>query len=119
MNIEWVDNDFCLTEGKPLRVTGASGVRVYCTSGCIWITTAGNSEDIFLHGGEQHQIESATLTLVESIGPAKIRLELPDRARYVTRCWRLLNNGLSEIIRNTAARISRTGRVASGRDFPA
>ena len=80
MKIDLAGGELCLSESRPLRITGATGLYVHCTSGTIWITTANELADIFLGAGESHRIGSGQLTLIESIGQARIRLEYPDGA---------------------------------------
>lgn len=119
MKIEWLNSELLLTDNKPLRLTGARGIRVLCVQGTVWITTSGQSEDIFLHEGQWHEIERSALTLVESIGRALIRFERPAVTQPVSRGWLRLGNRLINGTRETAKQISQTGRAASGRDFPA
>lgn len=77
MKIDLADGELCLSENRPLRVTGATGLYVHCTSGTIWITSSNNPADIFLGAGQSHRIGSEKLTLIESIGQARIRLDYP------------------------------------------
>lgn len=119
MNIEWLNSELFLSENRPLRITGGRGVGVCCLQGTVWITTSGHAEDIFLHGGQRHEIDSGALTLIEGVGEAQIRFERPALVRVASRRWRRLGDELATGLRESAAQISRTGRAASGRDFPA
>lgn len=74
MKIDLRSGEVCLQDNQPVRLSGASGLRVICTAGTIWITVSGEAEDIFLTAGERYQVSSNALTLVESIGSGKIRL---------------------------------------------
>ncbi len=112
MNIEWLNSELFLTEGRPLRVTGARGIRVCCLQGTVWITTTGRAEDIFLRSGQWHEIDSHALTLIEGVGQAQIRFECPAVVRVTSRRWCRLGDELAMVLRETAARISRTGRAA-------
>ncbi|MCH2220557.1 MAG: DUF2917 domain-containing protein [Dechloromonas sp.] len=119
MKIEWLNSELFLRENRPLRVTGASGIRVFCLRGTVWITTTGQTADIFLHDGQWHEIDSAALTLIEGVGEARIRFERPALVRVAARRWCRLRDEWVKRMRESAVRISRTGRVASGRDSPA
>lgn len=118
MNIVWLDSTFCVADGKPLRVTGARGIRILCTEGCAWITSAGIPDDVFLHAGQQHQIEGDSLTLIEGVGTALVRLDRPGHASGLTGYWRKLRNATTKLRPEIAAAVNRIGRAASGRDFP-
>lgn len=63
-----------LFSNRPLRLNKARGLRIACVSGTIWITIAGQQEDIFLRPGEQHTLRNNGLALVEAIGSGSIRL---------------------------------------------
>lgn len=119
MNIEWLNSELFLSENRPLRLTGARGIGVCCLQGTVWITTTGRGEDVFLQGGQWHEIDSGALTLIEGVGQAQIRFERPALVRVASRRWRRLGDELATGLRDSLARISRTGRVASGRDSPA
>lgn len=83
MKIDLAGGELCLAENRPLRVTGATGLHVHCTNGTIWITTANETADIFLCAGQSHRIGSGQLTLIESVGRARIRLEYPEAGRIM------------------------------------
>ena len=80
MRIEVDSPAWLLREGEPLRLQGARGVTVHCQSGCLWLTTTGQPEDIFLRPGECHTVNAAGLTLIEAVGQAQARLASPDSA---------------------------------------
>ncbi|MCG2577501.1 DUF2917 domain-containing protein [Dechloromonas sp. XY25] len=94
MKIDLTGGELCLSESRPLRVTGAAGLHVHCTSGTIWITTANEPADIFLGAGQSHRIGSGRLTLIESVGQARIRLEYPESGRIMKGWSGRLANGL-------------------------
>lgn len=119
MNIEWLNSELFLSENRPLRLTGARGIRVFCQQGTVWITTTGRAEDVFLQAGQWHEIDSGALTLIEGIGQARIRFECPALVRVAAKRWSRLRDELAKGLRESAAQISRTGRAASERDSPA
>lgn len=94
MKIDLRSGEVCLQDNQPVRLSGASGLRVVCTAGTIWITVSGEAEDIFLTAGERYQVSSNALTLVESIGSGKIRL-LQARRFSVLELMRNAIQGLS------------------------
>jgi hypothetical protein len=119
MKIDLADGELCLFADRPLRVSGASGLYVYCTSGTIWITTPNEPADIFLGSGQRHRIASKKLTLIESIGQARIRLEYPAPGGMVNSSPGYLASGLAGARRIACKILNRTSRAASERDFPA
>lgn len=119
MKIDWLESELFLNEGRPLRVTGARGVRVRCLKGKVWVTTSGQLEDIFLLGGQCHEIADVGLTLIEGVGEAQIRFERAGAVLIGTPWWKRLSDGSARVLRECAELVSRTGRVASGRDSPA
>ncbi len=72
--------EISLQNNHPISLRRAQGVRIVCTHGTIWITVAGKAEDIFLMPGQSHCLENNRLTLIESIGQGRIRLDAPSWA---------------------------------------
>ncbi len=60
--------------GRIERLRGASGVRLICRRGTVWITQEGLVRDDFLSIGESLILVSSGLTLIESIGEAAASL---------------------------------------------
>jgi len=81
MKIEVDTPAWLLREGHPLRLQGARGVTIHCLSGRLWLTTAGQADDIFLHPGQCHTVDAGGLTLIEALGQAQARLETPAPCR--------------------------------------
>jgi hypothetical protein len=78
-----------LFANRPLRLNKALGLCIACTSGTMWITIAGESDDIFLGAGEQHTLGSNRLALVEAIGSGSIRLlRVPRQTEGILACRR-------------------------------
>lgn len=119
MKIDLTDGELCLSESRPLRVTGAAGLYVHCTSGTIWITTTNESADVFLGVGQSHRIGSELLTLIESVGQARIRLECPEKGG-IMKAWPIRLASRFYATRRIAGKLlSQTSKAASERDFPA
>lgn len=121
MKIDLGFGELCLQNGDPLRLTHASGTRLRCVSGILWITQAGEAGDIFLAPGQSHLIDSKGLVLIESIGAGRIRLEIQPR-RGTARRWLAwagqLTTSRKKLIPRPAA-FNRTDRAASVPGFPA
>lgn len=75
MKIDLSSGEICLRKGQLIRLHNAQGVFIHAVSGIVWITSSGNPKDVFLRDGETHSINEPGLVLVESIGPASIRVE--------------------------------------------
>jgi hypothetical protein len=69
-----------LSAGKTLAVPTVSGTRVRVEDGLVWATTSGSPDDVWLGAGDEHTVQSAGLTVIESV--ARSRLEIiPPGAR--------------------------------------
>jgi hypothetical protein len=61
-------------------VNAASGTRIACLRGCIWITEALTPDDIVLEGGESHVISRQGVAVVQSLRDAAlVELRAPLR----------------------------------------
>ena len=63
-----------LSAGKTLAVPTVSGTRVRVQDGLVWATTSGSPDDVWLGAGDEHTVQSAGLTVIESV--ARSRLEI-------------------------------------------
>lgn len=95
MKIELRSGEIDLPADRPIRLNRAQGIRLRCITGTIWITVAGQTEDIFLSPGESWQIAGNGLCLIESIADGRFRLELPHRMSWLKKwlggirhCWK-------------------------------
>lgn len=119
MTTDPAPEELCLRDGRPIRLADALGMRVRCLRGTIWITSAGESGDVFLQAGESHLIPRNGLSLVESIGGGRIRLEktATGAGRWFDRIvGRWANSARSA---SAADQFSRTAPAPSAPDFPA
>lgn len=87
MNIDLGSGEVCLRPGQLVRIAQASGLRIRCMAGTIWITVAGEPLDVILAPGLAYRITSQGLTLIESIGEGRVRLEMASSAHRTGR-WR-------------------------------
>ncbi|UCV30069.1 DUF2917 domain-containing protein [Ferribacterium limneticum] len=85
MKIDLVSSELCLTNGNPIRLTKACGVRIRCISGTIWITLPDRLADIFLGAGESYLIDAQGLVLVESINEGRVRMEIAPKCHALTK----------------------------------
>ena len=72
MKLDLSGAELYLPAGGLLRLEGASGKRITCTAGILWITVAGESEDIFLRAGECYDIPAQGLVLVEGLENSRV-----------------------------------------------
>lgn len=96
MEIALQSAEFCLKDNHPLSLRSAKGLHITCTAGTLWITITGQPDDIFLKTGDNYQLPGNGLTIVESIGPGRIRLDTtsPQRPNLIgKRLQVLLRNG--------------------------
>ncbi|WP_300319976.1 DUF2917 domain-containing protein [Accumulibacter sp.] len=75
MNFELCNSELCLADNAPIRLTSASGVRIVCTAGRVWLTVEGEAGDFFLATGDSHLVSGRGLALLEAIGSGRVRFE--------------------------------------------
>lgn len=74
MKLDLSGTELFLPAGRLLRLECARGKRIVCTAGILWITVAGNSEDVFLRAGECYDIPTHGLVLVEGLENSQLAL---------------------------------------------
>ena len=76
-----------LDEWSPLALRDASGLRVECTRGRIWVTVEGQAGDFFLDAGEGMRVVSKGLVLIEGVPCGSVRLvaDAPWPVRWASR----------------------------------
>jgi len=87
MNIGMRSGDILVQEDRPLRLYHTHGAEISCTDGTVWITCIGETADIFLSAGQNHQARGNRLILIEGIGDAWIRLENKERPVFWRQAW--------------------------------
>ena len=65
-----------MSPGQIERLRGASGVRLICRRGMVWITQEGLPRDDFLSAGMSLELIAAGLTLIEGVGQAGASLSI-------------------------------------------
>jgi hypothetical protein len=63
-----------LPAGSLLPFTGMPGERVRILYGQVWLTEEGDLHDAFLGSGEEVQLASRGLAVIEALGPARVEL---------------------------------------------
>lgn len=87
MKIGMKSGDILVQEDRPLRLHHAHDTIISCTAGTVWITCTGETADIFLNAGQNHQARSNRLILIEGIGDAWIRLKNKERPVFWRQAW--------------------------------
>jgi hypothetical protein len=66
-----------LSPGKTFAVPMVSGARVRVVDGLVWATTSSSPDDVWLGAGDEHTVQSAGLTVVESVARSTVELIPP------------------------------------------
>lgn len=92
-----------LDEWSPLALRDASGLRVECTRGRIWVTVEGQAGDFFLDAGDVLRVVSKGLVLIEGVPRGNVRLvaDAPWPIRWAGRLLRLVYR--PRVLRGTGA----------------
>jgi hypothetical protein len=61
----------------PLR--NATGGRITCVSGALWITQDGDPNDIVLESGASHEVTGKGMVLLQAVRPSRFAVEQPGR----------------------------------------
>jgi len=92
MKIDLSAGEIKLSNNQPICARQASGLRITCTSGVIWITVNGEPGDTYLRAGQTHELRSNGLAIIESIGEGRIRLHKPEAFRQLRRLATAMGN---------------------------
>lgn len=66
-----------LAPGKTFAVPTVSGARVRVVDGLMWATTSSSPDDVWLGAGDEHTVQSAGLTVVESVARSTVEIIPP------------------------------------------
>ena len=66
-----------LAPGKTFAVPTVSGARVRVLDGLVWATTSSSPDDVWLGAGDEHTVQSAGLTVVESVARSTVEIIPP------------------------------------------
>jgi hypothetical protein len=67
-----------LAPGKTFAVPMVAGARVRVVDGMVWATTGNSPDDVWLGAGAEHTVQSAGLTVVESVSRSTVELIPPS-----------------------------------------
>jgi len=84
MKLDLSGAELLLPAGSLLRLEAAFGKRITCTAGVLWVTVAGESEDVFLRAGECYDIPAQGLVLVEGLENSRftVGVQVQQRAPW-------------------------------------
>ncbi|HEX4985973.1 MAG TPA: DUF2917 domain-containing protein [Burkholderiales bacterium] len=85
MQIEIDQSTLALATEGLLSLKDATGTRVQCRAGSLWITQEGDVRDTVIREGETLTIRKAGRTLIGAIGESKLTLLGPDAPEAATR----------------------------------
>ena len=66
-----------LSPGKTFAVPTVAGARVRVVDGLVWATTSSSPDDVWLGAGDEHTVQSAGLTVVESVARSTVEIIPP------------------------------------------
>jgi hypothetical protein len=66
-----------LAPGKTFAVPMVAGARVRVVDGMVWATTSSSPDDVWLGAGDEHTVQSAGLTVVESVARSTVEIIPP------------------------------------------
>ncbi len=66
-----------LAPGKTFAVPTVYGARVRVLDGLVWATTSSSPDDVWLGAGDEHTVQSAGLTVVESVARSTVEIIPP------------------------------------------
>ena len=80
-----------------LRLRGAGGCRIVCTSGLLLVTATGEARDVELSALDDYVIPNNGLVLMEAVRVSTVRLERPApgawRSALIRPLWRSVAGG--------------------------
>ena len=72
-----------LQHGDILPLERASGVRLSCLEGTLWLTEEDAPVDVVLSAGESHDVEAKGRTLVQAMAPSRLAVEAAGKRPQV------------------------------------
>lgn len=80
MTIDFGPSSFNLPREGVVLLREASGARVLCLSGALWVTQEGGRDDVILKDGESFRITRGGLTLVTALRGSELRVIEPCKS---------------------------------------
>jgi len=78
MEIDLSRSELTVYRNSPLCLSKAGGREICCVGGRVWITLAGQAEDVFLGPGQSLRVTSDGLLLIEGVDEGRVRLSPPE-----------------------------------------
>jgi hypothetical protein len=72
-----------LQHGDILPLERASGVRLSCLEGTLWLTEENAPMDVVLSAGDHYDVEAKGRTLVQAMAPARLAVEAAGKRPQV------------------------------------
>ena len=70
-----------LNKGQLQRIEDGQGSRVFCISGCLWLTQQGSPRDIVLNAGDEATLSHEGTTIVMALSDSRwLHAEAPASA---------------------------------------
>ena len=70
-----------LNKGQLQRIEDGQGSRVFCISGCLWLTQQGSPRDIVLNAGDEALLSQDGTTIVMALSDSRwLHTEAPSGA---------------------------------------
>jgi hypothetical protein len=105
MNLKSDRAELRLESRQILRLRDASGTRVQCLKGALWITQDRDPEDHFIGAGDELTLDRPGLVLIHAIEPAECVLSEPAaRPSLSARIGRALVAAFRAVVRWIARR---------------
>lgn len=82
MELELGQSKLRLGRDQLIALRDATGVRVTCTAGVLWITEEQSAADIVLESGQSHIIGQPGLTLVMALRAASLCVREPQASAW-------------------------------------
>ena len=87
MNFLLYENRLELVPNVPVPLHAGRGLRITCCAGAVWLTVAGELDDVFLLAGQSHDVHGRGLVLLEGLGNARVTVK-PLQPRLLARLRR-------------------------------
>jgi len=94
MNIEFNQDELCMTPRQLLRVRDGIGHAIACHRGSVWVTQDGDPRDVILRAGESFTLDREGPALVQAFQAGTISIARTAPPSRAARLLALLKSGL-------------------------
>ena len=98
MSIALAYRQYTLAPGEAFAVPTVPGAMLRVVQGLVWATTSNRPADTWLRKGEEHEVETAGLTVIEASLPSVVELLPPIRGRRHGAAMRTVLAGLAWLL---------------------